>query len=75
MGRQSSKSANVRSNIEYSSVIHDTVLSVVIPTYNRRARRNYGTQKRPEESLEAPNRLFQESSITENPDTLNMAHH
>ena len=35
MARQSSKSANIRSNIKYSSVIHDTVLSVVIPTYNR----------------------------------------
>ena len=35
MARQSSKSANIRSNIKYSSVIDDIVLSVVIPTYNR----------------------------------------
>lgn len=32
---QSSTSANIRSNIEYSFTIHDIVLSVVIPTYNR----------------------------------------
>lgn len=35
MERQSSKSANTRSDIEYSSAIHNVVLSVVIPTYNR----------------------------------------